>query len=142
MNPSLLNFDSNTQEFKSYLDVAEDMYFCWLIAAIILVVGSLKFFRFLSLDRRMSVLWLSLHDAGKNFIYFGIALLIILSGFAVAAQFAYGSSIKEYNTLGKSMISMFRGLVGENNMEQEMYIAPAFSVALFCMEFADKDCST
>eukprot|EP00949_MAST-11_sp_MAST-11-sp1_P000108 g108.t1 len=131
MNPSLLNFDSNTQEFKSYLDVAEDMYFCWLIAAIILVVGSLKFFRFLSLDRRMSVLWLSLHDAGKNFIYFGIALLIILSGFAVAAQFAYGSSIKEYNTLGKSMISMFRGLVGENNMEQEMYIAPAFSVAFY-----------
>ena len=46
----------------------------------------------------MSVLWLSLHDAGKNFIYFGIALLIILSGFAVAAQFAYGSSIKKYNT--------------------------------------------
>ena len=77
------------------------------------------------------MLWLSLHDAGKNFIYFGIALLIILSGFAVAAQFAYGSSIKEYNTLGKSMISMFRGLVGENNMEQEMYIAPAFSVAFY-----------
>ena len=47
-NSKLQQFDSNSNEFVSLWDTAEDVYFCWQNAAVILVISSLKMFRYLN----------------------------------------------------------------------------------------------
>ena len=66
------------------------------------IISSVKLFKFLSLSRRMSVLWLSLDVALGDIAAFGFALMIIIMGFAFSGQYVYGAHDEEFNTFGKS----------------------------------------
>ena len=127
----LRNFDASSQKFVSYIEVAENMYLCWQIAAFVMIISSVKLFKFLSLSRRMSVLWLSLDVALGDIAAFGFALMIIIMGFAFSGQYVYGAHDEEFNTFGKSCVTMFRGLIGDIDVDRIQSVAPIFTVILY-----------
>ena len=77
------------------------------------VIGILSFFRYITFNPRMSILWLTIQRAGGDLVTFLVFFAIVFMAFVFFAIFVYGSQMFEYSEWQWALISSLRGVFGD-----------------------------
>ena len=77
------------------------------------MIGILSFFRYITFNPRMSILWLTIQRAGGDLVTFLVFFAIVFMAFVFFAIFVYGSQMFEYSEWQWALISSLRGVFGD-----------------------------
>lgn len=77
-----------------------------------LVIG-LRFFSAFSSQPRLGLVTTTLSSAANDLVHFGVVLLTTIMIFCASAQILFGREVDEFETWGRTYISVFRGLLGD-----------------------------
>lgn len=119
-----LNFDVNAEDFVNYYDMADQLYAAYKIGGVVALIASGRIFRYLSLNRRMSILWQAIESSLPDLGGFFAAFLVLLAGFSFCAYMFYGSHRQNFNTLYWSLATMFRFWVSDYEYNDLVEITP------------------
>ena len=73
----------------------------------------MSFFRYITFNPRMSILWLTIQRAGGDLVTFLVFFAIVFMAFVFFAIFVYGSQMFEYSEWQWALISSLRGVFGD-----------------------------
>jgi len=115
-NSSFVDSIKNIADNKDFEDMemlSDDTNSWTYFAAISVVIGILSFFRYITFNPRMSILWLTVQRAGGDLFTFLIFFAIVFLAFVFFAIFVYGSQIFEYSEWSLALVSGLRGVFGD-----------------------------
>jgi hypothetical protein len=77
-----------------------------------LVLG-IRFFSVFNSQPRLGVVTSTLWEAGIDLVHFGIVLTVTIVVFCASGNFLFGRNLTEYQTFGRTLIAVFRGMLGD-----------------------------
>jgi hypothetical protein len=122
------NSDSFDHYYYSYL-----FYQISILSATCCLIGFIKIFKYLRLNRRMKLLWDTLSGAFMDLFYMLIVSLLIVSGFALTGNLIFGQTIREYKTFSSSISTLLRSLLGDFNYQKMAEICPNIAPIYFVL---------
>jgi len=126
---NLLNkSDSFDHYYYSYL-----FYQISILSATCCLIGFIKIFKYLRLNRRMKILWDTLSGAFLDLFYMLIVSLLIVSGFALTGNLIFGQTIREYKTFSSSMSTLLRSLLGDFDYKKMANTCPNIAPIYFVL---------
>ena len=102
------------------------------VAAI--MIGILNIFRFLSFNRRFSIMWLTLSKAGLDLFVFIILFAVVCAAFVCAGNIIYGTHIYGFSRANLAIITTFLGMVDGLDFD-ELYTAQRICTPIYFILF-------
>jgi len=84
-----------------------------IILAFFPVVIGLRFFSAFSSQPRLGLVTATLSAAFTDLLHFGVVMLTMVMILCSSAQILFGTEVLEYETFGRTFISVFRALIGD-----------------------------
>jgi hypothetical protein len=109
--------DVSSESRVSFWSVVRLYGVCGDLAGFFFVLSAVKLFKFLSLEKRMAVLWLTLQRASYDVALFLIGFLCVIAGFSLAGTYIFGQYIRGFHTVAASMSTLVRFAI--DNLEYE-----------------------
>jgi hypothetical protein len=104
--------DVNNPAFVDMFDFAWHFTDTFLWAGLTGLLSSLKMFRFLSINKRMDTLWLTLYRAKYDLLAFSIGLCVCLVAFAFFGNQAFGYRLRDYKDYATSSATLMQYILG------------------------------
>jgi len=104
---------ADTKDFEDMEAISESVSSWTYFAACSIVIGILSFFRYITFNPRMSILWLTVQRAGGDLFTFLIFFAIVFLAFVFFAVFVYGAQMFEYSEWQWALVSSLRGVFGD-----------------------------
>ena len=116
-DPERLGFDASSHEFTDLYALSQQYIETFTLASFIVLMYCLNFFRFFSINKRLNTLWLTLYRAAPDLAGFTLGFIILVSGFAVLAQYTYGSLLGDFHNFTSSFSTLLRFPLGDFSYE-------------------------
>lgn len=105
-----------------------------------LFVSMLTIFKYLDVNKRMSLLGRTLVKAAGDLLTFLVFFGIVFGGFAITSHLSFGSSLYQFRTLGRSFTTLFKMLLGDFDYEEmeergNRVLAPLFFILYIGLVF-------
>jgi len=124
---------ADNRDFEDMETISDDITSWSYFAAVSVVIGILSFFRYITFNPRMSILWLTVQRAGGDLFTFLIFFAIVFLAFVVFAIFVYGSQMFDYSEWGLALVSGLRGVFGDIDYDSMFLIHHTITPIYFFM---------
>jgi hypothetical protein len=98
------------QDLQELGSLSEEVF---SLAGLVGLLAALKLFKYLALNRKMSLLWLTVGKAAPELAAFLVGFLFLIGGYAWCAQMLYGTLLPEFHSYQSSFSSLLRYLLGD-----------------------------
>eukprot|EP00033_Pygsuia_biforma_P002896 GCRY01003194.1.p1 GENE.GCRY01003194.1~~GCRY01003194.1.p1 ORF type:complete len:774 (+),score=222.95 GCRY01003194.1:252-2573(+) len=88
------------------------------IMAFVVLAFYLKVFKYLRLNRKMSLLWDTLAHARKDLVGFVVIFMVIVTSFSLMGFLVFGPEMTEFSTVSGSISALFRMMLGDAPFEE------------------------
>lgn len=95
------------------------------------LLSCLKLFTYLSLNKRMNLLWLTLQKASYDLAMFFGGFLFIAAGFGFLGNFLYGHKLFEFHDFQSSISSLMRFTLGDFSYDALSQTQPELTPVFF-----------
>eukprot|EP00753_Platysulcus_tardus_P004835 PLAT12717.2.p1 GENE.PLAT12717.2~~PLAT12717.2.p1 ORF type:complete len:778 (-),score=265.90 PLAT12717.2:490-2781(-) len=102
-----------------------------IIASINLLVGFVKIFKFLTISKRMTLLWDTLESAFWELATMALVMMLIIVGYSLVAHVIFGSESDHFKTFSDSVGTLLRASLGDFDYEEMKRVAPDVAPAFF-----------
>jgi len=123
--------DVNAEEYVDLYSAANTFSMAMRLASFIMLMQIFKIFTFMSLSRRLSLLWRTLRAAAEDLAAVIIVLGLLVAGFAFLASIIFGPFIQEYHTVVSSLSAVLRCLLGDFDYAKMSQVAPESAPIFF-----------
>jgi len=127
-----------TNEYKTIFQEVDDMtrqQLTWNFFSILLCI--FRFFKYYEFQPRLQIVNKTMGASMVHLYHFCVIFFVIYVGFAFAGHLNFGSSVRDFSTLGHSMQVMWESLFGNYDLGPSIgngnlsYINPAMGVIFF-----------
>ena len=122
------NNNSFDHYYYSYL-----FYQIGILSATCTLVGFIKIFKYLRLNKRMKILWDTLNTAMYDLFYMMVVSFLIVSGFAVSGNLIFGQNLSEFKTVSSSISTLLRSLLGDFDYKKMVELCPNIAPIFFVL---------
>lgn len=120
-----------------FLHYSQSFQYAITLSGVCGLLLMMKMFKFMSISRRLSALWLTLSLAAEALIAFVFGMCLIVTGFAFLANMAFGGVVDEMHNFTSSFSSLLRYPLGDFDYRELMIlrpeVAPFFFAAYVCL---------
>lgn len=127
----LLTSDSEFESFDQLTYVQELFNQC---SAVVVFFSWVKIFKYISLNKTLDHLSMTMSHAGKDIGYFCIILSLIFMAYAILGHLIFGEMMLDYQEFFKTLFTLFRILLGDFNFKLMKHHYPIFG-PIFFMSF-------
>lgn len=113
LDPVSLTFSVRPTGFVELYAVAVAFQDIVTVAGFIGVVGAIKLFKYLALQKRMSLIWLTLGKAAPELAAFTLALFIVVFGYGFLSHMLFGAYLPAFHSYEECIASLLRMAVGD-----------------------------
>ena len=103
------------------------------IGAFWFLMASIKFLKYLSISKEAMMLFRTVVAAKSLLFSFLISMGMLLLLFSFTAHFLYGSRLEEFHSLERSLIQMFRWMVGDVDYEELYHLRPKWTPLVYLL---------
>lgn len=96
----------------------------------------IQIFRFISINKKMNALWFTLSRAAPDLIAFTVGFVVLVAGFAFAAEFVFGSMIGDFHNFTASFSTLLRFPLGDFHYDALSMARPQLAGAFFTLYVA------
>jgi hypothetical protein len=122
--------------FEDLYGFAQNFNYAVTFAGFLGFLMSMKFFKYFSISRRMSTLWLTLARASQSLIAFTIGFTMMAAGFAFMGQMCFGSMVADFHTFESSFSALLRYPLGDFDYNALTRARPDMAAVFFVLYMA------
>jgi len=124
-------FANHNNQFQSMRHISSYSQESFWVAGISGFVAWLKVFKFLRLDLRLHILWLTLYHGAKFLTGFVLAFSVLLAGFVCFGTLAFGGTNVEFESIPRSIGTMFNWILGNFELDRITFINQGLGLFFF-----------
>eukprot|EP00743_Colponemidia_sp_Colp-15_P009469 GILK01010353.1.p1 GENE.GILK01010353.1~~GILK01010353.1.p1 ORF type:complete len:699 (+),score=157.33 GILK01010353.1:146-2242(+) len=128
------NLDSIRQSFGSVEALESNRRYVEELTAFNLLLSFIRVFKFLTLNKKLSILFYTMEAAAPDLINFFVLFILLFGGFAVSAFFIFGISLFNYRSM-TNCISMLAQIILGNSDYDELRLASPYLAPIFFASF-------
>ena len=98
----------------------------------VMLLSALRFLTMCDTVPKVNVIGRTLYKSLGALSRFSVVLFVIMSGFASMFHIAFCTTIKEFQSFGWSLFSLFRAMLGDLPLDQMVFHFPVLASVLFC----------
>jgi len=121
-------FREPSAEYFDMLHMMRIFNFIATCAAWNMVVAVVTLFKYLQINKRMSLLWDVLSAAGRDIIPFMVVLTLVTIGFTFAGHWLFGFRVQSWHNFGASFSTLLRSMSGDLDYQPFKIAAPNLAI--------------
>eukprot|EP00742_Colponemidia_sp_Colp-10_P006185 GILJ01006622.1.p1 GENE.GILJ01006622.1~~GILJ01006622.1.p1 ORF type:complete len:699 (+),score=133.59 GILJ01006622.1:81-2177(+) len=128
------NVESIQDSFGSVETLESNRRYVEELTAFNLLLSFIRVFKFLTLNKKLSILFFTMEAAAPDLINFFVLFILLFGGFAVSAFFIFGISLFNYRSM-TNCISMLAQIILGNSDYDELRLASPYLAPIFFASF-------
>ncbi|KAL5103963.1 Polycystic kidney disease 2-like 1 protein [Taenia crassiceps] len=134
VNATLNSLLANPNEYSNFERLSYwEMQFNYAIGALVFLVW-IKIFKYVSFNKTMNQLNLTLANCAKDIAGFGVMFFIVFFAFAQLGYLAFGTQVSDFGTFATSLMTLFRIILGDFDF-QALHDAQSFLGPLYFLVY-------
>ena len=128
------NFSAVTAAHDTFVDLSDTTALFSKFAdmsAMLLLVSWLKVFKYLRINRKLTVLWDTMRNAMQEILSLAIVFIVLLSAFAFAGHILFGDKVKAFHNWESSFSYHMNTIVGNIDYNSLARAAPGVAPIYF-----------
>ncbi|VDL62075.1 unnamed protein product [Hymenolepis diminuta] len=113
VNATIISLLSNPEAYSNFERLSYwEMQFNYAVGVLVFLVW-IKIFKYVSFNKTMNQLNLTLGNCAKDIAGFGVMFFIVFFAFAQLGYLAFGTQVSDFGTFATSLMTLFRIILGD-----------------------------